>query len=155
VDSLTKRQLELLRRMAALDPPVRIMGGYAEDALLAATVTRPHVDVDWLFPRRDYELRLAQARALGFDAFEVRGESAPGSPFYLFAENGDLELELGVLDQEDDGLWMKVDRLSFAIGGNPAPAGYRLELPSDTFEQPPAEIDGITVWPVSPSPCAT
>jgi hypothetical protein len=52
--------------MSVLEPS-RIIGGYAEDALLAGTVTRPHVDVDWLIPRREYELRLAQARELGFD----------------------------------------------------------------------------------------
>jgi hypothetical protein len=54
--------------MSVLEPPVRIIGGYAEDALLAGTVTRPHVDVDWLIPRREYELRLAQASEFGSDA---------------------------------------------------------------------------------------
>lgn len=149
-DPLTVRQLDLLARMAALAPPARIIGGYAEDALLAGAVTRPHADVDWLFPRRELGLRLAQARALGFPEFEVWGESAPGVPFYLYAENGDLKLELGVADEEDGRLWIKIDRLRFQVDGKPAPAGYRLRLPSDTFDHPPVEIDGVTIWPVSP-----
>jgi len=150
LDALTEQQLELLRRMTALHPPVRIIGGYAEDALLAGTVTRPHVDIDWLFPRREYDLRLAQACQLGFDRLEVWGESAPGQPFYLYGDNGRLKLELGVADEEDGRLWIKLHRLAFEIDGGPAPAGYRLELPGDTFEHPPVEIDGITVWPASP-----
>ena len=38
------------------------MGGYAEDALLAGAVTRPHEDVDLIFPRSEEELR---RRAMG------------------------------------------------------------------------------------------
>jgi hypothetical protein len=57
VGSVAEQQLELLRRMAELDPAPCIFGGYAEDALLAGTVTRPHEDVDWLLPRREFELR--------------------------------------------------------------------------------------------------
>ena len=150
VDPLTERQLDLLGRSAALDPPVRILGGYAEDALLAGTLTRPHVDVDWIFPRSEYDLRLAQARELGFDEFDVRGESAAGRPFYLHARNGDLELEVGVVDDDEAALWLTVGRLGFDIGGEPASAGYRIELPHDTFEHPAAAIDGVTVWPASP-----
>jgi hypothetical protein len=45
---------------------------------------------------------------------------------------------------------MKVSRLAFEIDGRPAPGGYRLELPSDTFAHPPVELDGILVRPVSP-----
>jgi hypothetical protein len=150
MDAATERQLELLARMARLFPPVRLMGGYAEEALLSGTVTRPHVDVDWLFPRRESELRLEQARKLGFDHFDVVGEAAPGQPFYLYGENAGLKLELGVADEEDDGLWVKVYSLALQIDGKPAPVGYRVALPSDTFEQPSARIEGITVWPISP-----
>jgi hypothetical protein len=150
MDAAMERQLGLLSRMARLFPPVRIMGGYAEDALIAGTVTRPHLDVDWLFPRRETDLRLEQARTLGFDHFDVVGEAAPGEPFYLYGESDGLKLELGIVDEEDGGLWVKISSLGFQIDGKPAPAGYRLALPSDTFDEPPARIDGITVWPVSP-----
>jgi len=34
--SLEEQQLQMLRRMATLDPPPCFMGGYAEDALLSA-----------------------------------------------------------------------------------------------------------------------
>ena len=52
------------------------MGGYAEDALLAGAVTRPH---------DQEELRRAQLAELGFTDWETWGEAAPGVPFYLFA----------------------------------------------------------------------
>lgn len=150
MDPVTERQLKLLRRMGPLDPPARIMGGYAEDALLAGTVTRLHGDVDWLFPRSEYDLRVAQARELGFGEFGVWGESAPGEPFYLSADDGDLRLELGVLDEEDGAICMRVHELGFEIDGEAPAAGYRIRLPDDTFDQPRAEIDGIAVWPASP-----
>lgn len=82
----------MLRRMTALDPAPVFMGGYAEDAVLAGELTRPHVDFDWLFPRQELELRRAQAEQLGFSGFETWGEAAPGEPFYVFAENGDLQM---------------------------------------------------------------
>jgi hypothetical protein len=148
--SLTEEQLELLRRMAALDPPPCLIGGYAEDALVAGTVTRPHVDVDWILPRRELPLRLAQAHELGFGAFETWGESAPGEPFYLYAENGDLKLDLGVVDEQDGRVYLRIHTLAFDIDGREAPAGYQILLPRDTFVHPPVEIDGVAVRTASP-----
>ena len=45
---------------------------------------------------------------------------------------------------------MDVHRLSFDIGGEEAPAGYRVHLPADTFSWPVAEVEGIPVRPASP-----
>jgi len=148
--SLAEEQLELLRRMGVLDPAPCLIGGYAEDALLAGAVTRPHVDVDWMVPRPELALRLAQARELGFGEFETWGESAPGEPFYLYGENGDLKLELGVADEQDGRVYLRIHRLAFEIHGRQAPAGYQLLLPRDTFEHPPVEIDGVAVRTASP-----
>jgi len=150
VSTVTERQLDLLARMAALDPAPTVMGGYAEDALLAGTVTRPHEDVDWLFPRSELDLRLEQAAALGFGSFETWGEAAPGIPFYLSAESGDLRLELGILDEEDGVLWVRVHRLFFDLDGHEPPAGYRVRMPTDTLSHPPAAIDGIALRVASP-----
>jgi hypothetical protein len=49
-------QRAMLARMAGLDPPPFSMGGFAEDALLAGTVTRPHEDFDWLLQRSELQL---------------------------------------------------------------------------------------------------
>jgi hypothetical protein len=46
--SLAEAQFALLERIAAPDPVPCLIGGYAEDALLAGCVTRPHEDIDWL-----------------------------------------------------------------------------------------------------------
>jgi hypothetical protein len=62
----------MLARVAALDPPPFFMGGFAEDALLAGTVTRRHEDFDWLLPRSELDLRRGQAESLGFDGIELR-----------------------------------------------------------------------------------
>jgi hypothetical protein len=146
----TGRQLDLLARMAALDPIPCVIGGYAEDALVAGTVTREHEDIDWLVPRSELSHRLDQAERLGFTEFETWGESAPGEPFYLYTKHGDLSIDIGVCDEVDGRHVVDVFRLAFLIDGKEAPAGYRVFMPADTFEHERASIDGIEVWPASP-----
>ena len=126
------------------------MGGYAEDALLAGTVTREHGDVDLIFPRGEAELRLAQLADLGFEGWETWGEAAPGVPFYLFGQNGDLKLELGLADESAGRPVIRVHGLSFDIGGEPAAAGYQIVLPADTFDHPAVQLAGLTVRVMSP-----
>jgi hypothetical protein len=149
-DALTEHQLELLWRMSTLSPTPCLFGGYAEDALLAGHVTRPHADVDWMFPRCELALRLAQARALGFTEFQTVGEAAPGEPFYIFSQNGDLLIDLGVSDEIDGENWGCIHRLAFDIDGAPAWAGYRIALPADMYEHPAVTIEGIRLRVASP-----
>jgi Aminoglycoside-2''-adenylyltransferase len=147
---IAKRQLDLIAKLAALEPAVSFMGGYAEDAVLAGRVTRPHEDIDLIFPRDQQELRLAQLAELGFTGWETWSEAAPGVPFYLFCQNGDLKIDLGITDEADGKIWMRVHQLAFTVGGEEAPAGYQLRLPDDLFDHPPAELDGIAIKPISP-----
>jgi hypothetical protein len=149
-DPLTVQQLDLLRRMSELDPSPCVWGGYAEDALLAGTVTRAHLDVDWLLPRRELELRLEQARELGFTDFETWGEAAPGEPFYLFGSNGELNIDLAVSDEADGRQLARIWKIAFEIDGVEAPAGYQFALPDDTYTYPPAMLEGIRVHVASP-----
>ena len=146
----TEQSLDLLRRMADLDPSPVLMGGYAEDALIEGTVSRLHEDVDWLVPRAELALRMDQARILGFETFETFGESAPGQPFYLYTAQGEVSIDIGVSDEVDDHPTIDVHRLMFEIDGKQAPAGFRVHLPSDTFTHPSASIDGIPVRVASP-----
>ena len=149
-DDLTARQLALIAELAALEPAISFMGGYAEDALLAGTVMRAHEDIDVICPRGQARLRMAQLAELGFGEWETWGEAAPGVPFYLFGRNGDLKIDLGIIDQEDGRNWMRVHRLSFTVGGEEAPAGYQLRLQDDLFDHPLAELEGITIKPIPP-----
>ena len=146
----TELQLHLLERMATLDPPLHIIGGFAEDALIGATLSREHEDVDWLVPRSELADRLEQARELGFTEFETYGVSAPGEPFYLTSQRGALSIDIGVCDEIGGGHVIDVGRLMFQIDGAEAPAGFRVQLPADTFTHDPVELQGIRVWPASP-----
>lgn len=110
--SLQDRQLELIERMAALEPAPCFIGGWAEDAVFAGEATRPHVDLDWLLPRTEL---IAQAAQFGFASFETWGESAPGEPFYLNGERGELKLDLGVADEADGLPVLRVHRLFFDV----------------------------------------
>jgi hypothetical protein len=149
-DAATAQQLDLIGRMSVLSPAPCLFGGYAEDALLAGRVTRSHADVDWMFPRREFELRLAQARTLGFTDFQTVAEAAPGEPSYLFTHSGDLQIDLGISDDIDGRDWACLNRIAFDIDGAPAPAGYRIALPADTYQHPPVMIEGIRVRVASP-----
>jgi hypothetical protein len=146
---LLGQQLELVAELAAFKPAVSFMGGFAEDAVLAGTVTRPHEDVDLIFPRDQQELRLAQLAGLGFTEWETWGEASPGAPFYLFGQRGDLKIDLGITDEVDGAIWVRVGRLAFTVGGKEAPAGYQLRLPDDLFDQRQIELDGIPIKPIS------
>jgi hypothetical protein len=74
----------------------------------------------------------------------------PRAPFYLFGQNGDLKIDIGIADEEDGALWVKVHKRFFTIDDEEPPAGYRLRLPPDTFDRPPVELEGIPVWTASP-----
>jgi hypothetical protein len=150
MDDLTTRQLGLLERMASLDPAPVVMGGFAEDALLAGAVTRPHGDVDWIFPRGELDLRVRQAAGLGFHSLDTWGEAAPGEPFYLSGDSGDLRLEVGVADEIDATLFVRIFSVAFDVDGEPPKVGYRMRLPADTFEHPPVALEGVTLRVASP-----
>jgi hypothetical protein len=147
---LASRQLDLIAKLAALEPAPWFMGGFAEDAVLGGSVTRPHEDVDLVCPRDQQELRLAQLAGLGFTNWETWGEAAPGVPFYLFGQSGDLRLDLGIVDQTDGRNWMRVYKLAFTVGGEAAPAGYQIRLPDELFDYPLIELEGIAIKPISP-----
>jgi hypothetical protein len=147
---LTGRQLELIARLAALEPPVFFMGGFAEDALLAGRVTRPHEDVDVIFPREQAPLHLDQLGRTRVHGLGDLGRGGAGRSLLPLRQSGDLKVDLGVLDQENGGNWMRVHRLAFTVEGEEAPAGYRLRLPDDMFDQAAVELEGIPIRPISP-----
>lgn len=57
---------------------------------------------------------------------------------------------MGVADEEDGALWIRVHRLAFEVDGAEAPAGYRFRLPDDTLTYPPVEMEGTTIRIASP-----
>lgn len=137
-----KDTLDLVRAVMALDPPTRIFGGVAEDALLHGRLTRPHDDVDVLVLRDELELRLAQAGKLGFREFHLRMESRPGVPLVGGCVVGDLNLEFIVFDRAPDG------RVFFEV---PVHAGTkRVWLPGGALDWPEVDLDGVRVRTLSP-----
>jgi hypothetical protein len=72
----------------------------------------------------------------------TRGAATPDAP-----PNGDAR---STTDEERSSLWIKVHRLSFTVNGKEAPAGYRMRLPADLFDQPPGRIDDIRIRVAAP-----
>jgi hypothetical protein len=135
-------QLDTIDRLMALEPPLYLFGGFAEDAVLYGRVSRPHEDIDLLVWLDELPLRIEQAPDLGFAGFEVRFESAPGRPLAVGTVSNGLALEFCVADRTTEG------RPFFDA---PAPSGLRrVWLPEGMFEPDAKMLDGIRVRTVSP-----
>ena len=134
--------LAIIERLAALEPPVFTFGGFAEDALLDGSITRPHGDLDVLVARSSLELHLAQLGELGFTDFDVLFEPQAGRPLVLGGAHDGQDLELGVFDELEPGI------ASFVL---PVETGLiRISLPEDTLRHPIGSIDGVPIRTVSP-----
>ena len=138
---LSVAQLDLIRRLMAIDPPVFLFGGFAEDALLHRAVSRPHDDVDVFVWRDDLPTRIEQIRALGFADLEVRFESSPGRPLAVGAVRDGVDLELCIGDRTGG-------RSHFDL---PASGGLdRVWMPDDFAAYPAQRLDDLEVRTVSP-----
>ena len=139
---LKRAQLDLIERLMALEPPLHLFGGFAEDAVLFGTVSRPHADVDVFVWLDELPLRVDQAESLGFGPFETRFESPPGTPVAVGAVSDGVDLELCVGRRSADGRTF-VDL--------PGDSGLRrFWLPPDALTYPTQALDGIVVRTISP-----
>jgi hypothetical protein len=137
--------LLLLKQIAALFPPLFIMGGFAEDALLYHRITRQHNDLDVLIVRSQLNQCLQQLKSLGLAEFEVSLEESPGRPAVLSARADSLHLEIGVSDPAPGGGY------HFVVEDGQHPSSrFRISLPEDTFQYPATTIGGVTIQTVSP-----
>lgn len=140
--NLERAQLDLIEQLMALEPPIHLFGGFAEDAVLFGKVSRPHADVDVLVWLDELPLRIDQAESLGFGPFETRFEPAPGRPLAVGAVTGGVDLELCVGQRSVDG------RGYFELPGE---SGLqRCWLPPDALSYPPQVLDGVAVRAISP-----
>jgi hypothetical protein len=134
---------DVLRDIATEGPPLFIMGGVAEDALLDGRMTRPHDDLDVLVLRDDVDGVLERGRALGFDNFELLLRDPSGATTVLNGQDTHgLHLELCIADRDGEAV-------SFNIEGGDG-AAYRIVLPDDAFDWPRSLIEGTPVQTVSP-----
>ena len=136
--------LALLEHMATLTPPLFVMGGFAEDALLHHRITRQHADLDVLIVRSQLNQCLQQLKPLGFAEFDGSLEGPPGRPLVLGAHAGNLRIEIGVSDPELRGGYL------FDVPGQPPPSRFRVFLSEDTFQCPATTIEGVAIQTVSP-----
>lgn len=134
--------LPIVGELCALDPPVWVFGGIAEEALLEGSVTREHGDVDLLVARNALSRHIQGFEAIGFPTPQVYFEVVSGHPLVLGAERDGMPMELGVYDRTESG------NASFVL---PTDDGLtRFILPNDTLHHPMTEIDGTLVRTVSP-----
>ena len=134
----------LLRLLATVAPPLFVMGGFAEDALLVHRFTRQHADLDVLVLRSQLSRQLQQLKSLGLAGFEVAPEETPGRPLVLGTHVDHLHIEIWVSAQEPRGGY------SFEVEGQPPPSRFRVFLPEDTFQYPATTVEGVALHTISP-----
>ncbi len=134
---------QTLKSLASMSPPIFIMGGLAEDALLHGRVTREHADLDILITREELSLRWQQLQTAGLAGPDVKPAFMPGRPLVI-GDFGSISLEIWVCDPAPDGgYWLDVP-------GRERPGLFRVSLPHDTFRHPATTIDGVPIQTVSP-----
>ncbi len=136
--------VELIARIGSWKPPLFVFGGFAEDALLNGTISRPHSDLDVIVLRDQLDVYITQAKRLGFDNFNIYYEPIPGKPLVLNAEHNGLHLEISIFERDVDG------RACFVVIGGADGGLYRVYLPDDAFTFPPSTIEGVSIQTVSP-----
>jgi hypothetical protein len=132
----------LVRAVLALEPPLFVFGGFAEDVLFNGRVARPHSDLDVLIYRDEVAARFDQFATLGFTEFEVWWESQPGLPLVYHAARDGIDLEPSVFERDGPDTWFVLQDLAGRFN--------RIYLPEDTFDYPPIPSDGIDWRIVSP-----
>jgi hypothetical protein len=141
--------LELSRRMAGLTPPLFVMGGFAEDALLHGRITQPRDDLDLLVERKGLETCLRQLASLGISALETQLTASSGRPLCLRSRSPDPAIEIWLCELAPSGRYSL--ELPGSLLGQASDAGrFRLLLPEDTFDSPPAALEGVSIQAVSP-----
>jgi hypothetical protein len=134
----------VLASIGAREPPMFIMGGFAEEALLHGRATRRHDDVDVLVVRRDLMEYDRFFQTLGFRDYRVYLLDPYRRPTVLNCRANGISLELCIGDLDEYGSF------HFDIYGEPNDTHYRIYLPDDTFTCPAAQVDGVTIQTVSP-----
>jgi hypothetical protein len=130
--------------IGAREPPMFIMGGFAEEALLHGKATRRHDDVDVLVNREDLFEYDRFFQTLGFRDYRVFLLDPLRRPTVLNCKANGISLELCIGDLDEDGAF------HFDVYGEPHDTHYRIYLPDDTFTYPAAQVDGVTIQTVSP-----
>src|SRR6266849_768127 len=113
----------LLQRLATLSPPLFVMGGFAEDALLFHRLTGQHADLDVLVMRHQLHRQLQQLTALGLAESATSLEEAPRHPLILAARVDSPPIEIWVSTPEPTGGY------SLEVEGHPLSNRYRILLP--------------------------
>src|SRR5689334_4645909 len=124
-NAMTDELLSLLGRLAPLAPPLFIMGGIAEDALLTGQLSHAYSDIDILVTRVDLGQRHRQFAQGGLGPLAMQLENSAKQPLALFAVVGGLVIDLWVADRDAAGTF------SLELPGAKSGQRYRLTLPAD------------------------
>ena len=96
------RQLDFLRDVFQRQLPLRLVGGFADDALLHQKPTRHHQDVDFLASRRDSDLLKREFSSQGLKVEEVEIPLRE-QPYKLMISGENLKAEVVLYDHDHAG----------------------------------------------------
>jgi hypothetical protein len=123
--------------------PVRqlyMMGGFAEDAWLAKSISPDRSDVDFLVEADAWDSARAGLEGVGL-TFEALVGGPRGEPLAYVSRDRGFPVEVWLADREPQG---------YAIVLPGEARLFKLRLPSDCFHGHEATLDGVGVRTVSP-----
>lgn len=139
----TQNQLAFIRKVFDRKLPVRLWGGYADDALLSGRVSRSHHDVDLVAMRSDTELLKQELESMGYHVMEESFERG-AKPYKLLVKGENVLADIALFDSSADGqpiidiYYSKIKR------------HYKVFFSEDMFSEEKCLIEGTPVVAVSP-----
>jgi len=142
-NDVASEQFALIRSIFSENLPVRLVGGYAEDALLEGKIEGEHHDVDLVALRNNADNLGKYFEQNGFAVMPVIEEGAE-KPFKFQIERGGIKVDLAFLDYDGSRKRPYLD--AEGRGGRK----FRVFLDEQMFEYAPQELDGVNVRTASP-----
>lgn len=140
---VTQKQVEFIQDTFMNNLPVRLYGGYAEEALLEGDITRKHHDVDMVALRKDKDQLKTDFENMGSNVEEVFEKEAD-KPYKLLVKKGEVETDVALLDWDDER------NQPFAETRTPDGRKVRAYFDHSSFNQEPQKLGDLEVKAVSP-----
>lgn len=142
-EKLTQKQVKFIDDAFDRDLPVRLYGGYAEEALLEGRVTRGHHDVDMVALRKDGDDIRLGFENLGCNVSE-HTEDGADKPYKFLVKRGGVEADIAFLDWDEDR------NQPYAETATPEGKKVRAYFDRGALAQGTQQLDGMGVQTVSP-----
>ena len=142
-EGVRQKQVEFIKDTFKNNVPVRLYGGYAEEALLNSSVTRSHHDVDMVVLRKDGDDVKLALENIGCNVQECTEEGGE-KPYKFLVKKDEVEADIAFLD------WDEERGQPYADTKTTDGKKVRVYFDKEGFGQQPQNLGNLSVETVSP-----